>query len=363
MNDSAYCIASLIFADTTLCFSRVELIGEEIYDEFDPQGHPDLSSYVQAEAKAAPSLKRTGSAPQLAASDSSAATAVVPDSSDGTLHVPVPISTSILSVAKPKALPALRGLNFKVPGFQRSRSAPPTPRDADGPEKEKDGTKEKVGIPDGTPLPPSVPEGVVAPEPVPVSLSGKPTASPPSAAIGLSEKAVTTAVSEPTPAPPTTPPGPISVTATKPIAGVPAVILPSDSGLGAANMGRARSVQGITSSPSIAIIPAAPTPNLAFGPPPRSASPAPSLEQAILIERKRRAASSSGNHTGMKGGWFKSSPLNSGDARYGTIVAERVKRDLQVHGTSPTSEAVNTTASEDIRSPDEKDRVGPDEEV
>ena len=67
MNDSAYCIASLIFADTTLCFSRVELIGEEIYDEFDPQGHPDLSSYVQAEAKAAPSLKRTGSAPQLAA--------------------------------------------------------------------------------------------------------------------------------------------------------------------------------------------------------------------------------------------------------------------------------------------------------
>ncbi|TBU40660.1 hypothetical protein BD309DRAFT_966933 [Dichomitus squalens] len=336
-----------------------ELIGEEIYDEFDPQGHPDLSSYAQAEANAAPSLKRTGSAPQLAASDSSAATAVVPGVSDGTLHVPV--STSGL-IAKPKALPALRSLNFKVPGFQRSRSAPPTPRDADVPEKEKDGAREKTGVPDGTPLPPSVPEGVVAPQAVTISVSGDSAAMCTCDMTGTAEKPVTIPADEPNASRYAPPFAPVPVAATKAAAGASAVVSSADGVLGAANMGRARSVQGITPGPSIAVIPA-PGLNLAFGPPSRSASPAPSLEQAILIERKRRAASSSGNQAGTKGGWFKSSPLNGGDARQGIIVAERVKRDLQPHFVAPTSEAADASAFEDVRKPNEKDTVGPDKEA
>ncbi|PIL34294.1 transporter [Ganoderma sinense ZZ0214-1] len=347
-----------------------ELIGEEIYDEFDPQGHPDLSSYVQAEVKVAPSLKRTrtGSAPELVGPDLTATTGVVSGISDAS---PAP-STSLLSVPvpRPMALPALRNLNFKVPGFQRSRSAPPTPHDARGAsekDKDKDGAKEKVGVPDGPPLPPSVPEGIVAPEMVALSTSGSTNVSSlVSTPIGVSEKLVSVAAEDNR----SSAALPALFAAVKPSVGVPGASAPSISpsleGQGViapansaatASVSRTRSVQAITSNPAIAAA------VLPFGPPPRSASPAPSLEQAILIERerKRRAGSGSGNQTATKGGWFKSSPLNSGHTMPGVIVAERVKRDFwQVEGATPMSEAASALEllPGDDRKTDEKEGQG-----
>ncbi|KAI1788587.1 hypothetical protein LXA43DRAFT_949836 [Ganoderma leucocontextum] len=333
-----------------------ELIGEEIYDEFDPQGHPDLASYVQAEVKVAPSLKRTGSAPQLVGPDFAPATVVVSS-----------ISDSLLSVPKPMALPALRNLNFKVPGFQRSRSAPPTPHNARGAsekEKDKDGAKEKVGLPDGAPLPPSVPEGIVALEAVGFSTSGSTNVSSlVFTPTGVAEKPVPVAADESAPSLFAAALVPVPVVATKPSTGVPSASPhspppESQGAVSAVNIGRALSMQSITSNPAIAAV-------MPFGPPSRSASPAPSLEQAILIERerKRRAASMSGSQTATKGGWFKSSPLNSGDTLPGVIVAERVKRDFwQAEGPTPMSEAANAleVLPGDLRKPDEKDRAGPD---
>ncbi|KAI0349379.1 DUF21-domain-containing protein [Trametes cingulata] len=309
-----------------------ELIGEEIYDEFDPQGHPDLSAYAQAEVKGATFMKRTGSAPQLVPSDASDTPTVSPPSDTPKPPPPPP-------VVKPIALPALRGLNFKGLGFQRSRSAPPTPRDAVETEKEKAQQQEADT--------PPVPEGVVvAPTP----------ASPPSVVIVDENPPKMTVVEDPAPR------------AAKSAA--PSVVIPADSVLAATNMGRARSMQGAAAAPGIAVIPVPPTLNLAFGPPSRSASPAPSLEQAILVERKRRAASGSGNQSAIKGGWFKSSPLNGGE-RAGVIVAERVKRDLQAgssgrEGGGPDGEGLEQQTSNaavgEARKPDEHEKVGPDKE-
>ncbi|KAI0643240.1 DUF21-domain-containing protein [Trametes meyenii] len=294
-----------------------ELIGEEIYDEFDPQGHPDLHAYAQ-EVKGASTMKRTGSAPQLVASDSSDTTAIVPD-------VPKPPPP----VVKPVALPALRGLNFKGLGFQRSRSAPPTPHDAISAEKEKV---------DVNNAPPPVPEGVVAPQ-VPIVTLDVPH-------VDVEEKLSQIVLDEPAPAP---------------VKSAPAPVIPADSMLAVTNMARARSMQSGAGNSGIAVIPVPPTLAHGFGPPSRSASPAPSLEQAIMVERKRRAASGSGNQSAIKGGWFKSSPLNGGE-RAGVVVAERVKRDLHPDAfAGETGDAVGgTTESNDVRKPDEKERVGPE---
>ncbi|KAI0364646.1 DUF21-domain-containing protein [Pilatotrama ljubarskyi] len=307
-----------------------ELIGEEIYDEFDPQGHPDLSAYAQAEVKGASLTKRTeSSAPQLVPSDASNTPTVSP-----TPELPKPSSPP--PVVKPIALPALRGLNFKGLGFQRSRSAPPTPRDV------KDTEKEKVLEQAVTP---PVPEGVAT-----VS------ATTPSVVVVDEKSFKTPVIDDPQPR------------AVKSAA--PSVVIPPESVLAATNISRARSMHGAAGAPGIAVIPVPPTLNLAFGPPSRSASPAPSLEQAILVERKRRAASGSGNQSAIKGGWFKSSPLNGGE-RQGVIVAERVKRDLQVgsparEGGGPDGGGVEqhatSAAGDEVRKPDEHEKVGPDKE-
>ncbi|KAI0764165.1 hypothetical protein BD413DRAFT_641282 [Trametes elegans] len=312
-----------------------ELIGEEIYDEFDPQGHPDLSAYAQAEVKGAISMKRTGSAPQLVSSDASDITAIASD-------VPKPPPTLV----KPTALPALRGLNFRGLSFPRSRSAPPIPHDAVLAEKEK-------ALQDTAPVL-AVPEGVVAPH-LPIHAVDDNT-------VEMSEKGPQITVAD------HATPGPV-----QPVAAV----IPSDSVLRATSMGRARSMQGGGGGGGGAGgVPAIPVPpavgNLAFGPPSRSASPAPSLEQAILVERKRRAASGSGNQSAVKGGWFKSSPLNGGE-RPGVIVAERVKRDLQGDSAVKDDAVAGAGAGGgaavgarvdggDVRKPDEKEKAGPDKE-
>ena len=286
-----------------------ELIGEEIYDEFDPQGHPDLSSYAAAEAKAVPTLKRTGSAPQLAA--------LVSGAGEGTAITPAAVQKTIAapSIVKPMALPALKALNFK--GFQRSRSAPPLPHDADG-------ASEKQTTQDGAPPPPSVPEGVEAPL-TDSANNAKAMETPgllPRAAI-VPQVVVSDEMlaNPPARAPVPVRPVPLSVVSN-------AVTPLSDGVLSPSTLARIRPGQ---TSLVVPIAGGGGIPVPVHSPPSRSASPAPSLEQAILVERKRRAQSASGSQSGIKGGWFKSSPLNTGEGvREGVIVAERVKRDLQV---------------------------------
>jgi len=105
----------------------------------------------------------------------------------------------------------------------------------------------------------------------------------------------------------------------------------------------------------------------------RSASPAPSLE-AILLDRKRRLAAAGAQSSqstipisspiptteirpsnsrmttpSMKGTRFKSSPLGGFD-RHGVVVAEQVKAGVRSQDVS----------QEDVRIPDDKDKVGPD---
>jgi metal transporter CNNM len=105
----------------------------------------------------------------------------------------------------------------------------------------------------------------------------------------------------------------------------------------------------------------------------RSVSPAPSLE-AILLDRKRRLAAAGGHSppptvpiapqgltpeirppnprvttSSVKGTRFKSSPLGGFD-RHGVVVAEKVKENIRCQNTS----------QEDVRIPDDKDKVGPD---
>ncbi|KAL1943716.1 hypothetical protein VTO73DRAFT_4161 [Trametes versicolor] len=300
-----------------------ELIGEEIYDEFDPQGHPDLHAYAQAEIKGASLMKRTGSAPQLADLGYTTAAAAI--------GIPVPPPPPPPPIVKPIAIPALRGLNFRGLSFPRSRSAPPTPRDAVSTEKEK--VLQETA-------PPSVPEGiVVTPAPLPGSTP-------------VNEK----------PQPATVLDDPV-----KPA--TPQVVIPADSALAAANIGRSRSIHNSTNPSSIPVIPVPPTLGLAYGPPSRSASPAPSLEQAILVERKRRAASGSGNASAVKGGWFKSSPLNG--ERAGVVVAERVRRNLHPDSAAREGRATDGSTSEttilvgdlgELRKPDDKEKAGPDKE-
>ena len=105
-----------------------ELIGEEIYDEFDTEGarHGEVTSYVPPQCNStdldvAPSLKHKGSAPELSARPAQ----------PRVLHSPAPpahrsASGSGTPVLRPIAIPALKGLSFLT---GRSRSMPPIPRD------------------------------------------------------------------------------------------------------------------------------------------------------------------------------------------------------------------------------------------
>jgi metal transporter CNNM len=103
------------------------LIGEEIYDEFDPEGarHGEVTSYVPPQSIAPdsdvpPVLRRKGSAPQLSSPETSRA--AVPSSQPTQRSA----SGSGTPVLRPIAIPALKGLSFLT---GRSRSEPPVPRD------------------------------------------------------------------------------------------------------------------------------------------------------------------------------------------------------------------------------------------
>ncbi|KIO01997.1 hypothetical protein M404DRAFT_1002752 [Pisolithus tinctorius Marx 270] len=86
-----------------------ELIGEEIYDEFDPKGAGDMvSSYVPVELSLAKTDLRSESTPDLSAAVADTSSPRTSKSTAGT--------------------PVLRPLTMKGLGFFRSRSAPPSPR-------------------------------------------------------------------------------------------------------------------------------------------------------------------------------------------------------------------------------------------
>ncbi|KAI0075021.1 DUF21-domain-containing protein, partial [Panus rudis PR-1116 ss-1] len=265
-----------------------ELIGEEIYDEFDPQGHPDLTSYGQQEIKGATSLKRKGSAPNLTTGNSTflAGTGAAP-----AMEPPRSLTTN--PILRNLGMPALR---LRTLGFTRSRSAPPSPRD-EKPIQEF--------------LPPPVPEGIVA------NYSVEKLPYP---ELDLADAATedTLSVSPDTISKQKSESDSQAVQIRAPIP-VPATAIPS-------------TLMNSTVS--------------------RSASPAPSLEHAIMLERKRRAVSGTSNTPVPKGARFKSSPL-TGD-RGGVVVAERIKRAL-----SPEGEEVDMGNG---RIPNEKDKSGPDKD-
>ncbi|THG94927.1 hypothetical protein EW026_g6628 [Hermanssonia centrifuga] len=277
-----------------------ELIGEEIYDEFDPQGHPDLKSYAQ-EIKQIPVLKRKASAPEPLSAAALSSTAASRDMAKSLTATPL---------IKPIALPALKGLNFKALGFTRSRSAPPSPREEKSPavlhpvdekgdiistaiegetfinsvydpEDYKAVDEQQCSENEGTPayLPrddPTAPS-VFAQAPPTVVLD---STLPPLSSL-LKSRHTNTPIRAPVPLPATAmlPP---------PIAATSSLIIP------------------VTS---------------------RSVSPAPSLEHAIMLERKRRANAGASSSPAPKGARFKSSPL-TGD-RNGVVVAERLRQGTE----------------------------------
>lgn len=235
-----------------------------------------MKSYAQNEAKGLPTLKRRGSAPQLT------------DPAD------LPMMNAAQQY-KPNLMPGL----FNRLAFTRSRSAPPTPRD--GAENLSDNT-EKVG--EGAPAEPdsdgiharTVPNIVdyVAEEEL-QPFTGPDLISPQSPGYP----------SFPEPALPKTKVVHHSLAITPLRAPVP---IPAT-----------RAASPLTSS-------------LAYPDMTHSMQSTPSLEQAILVERQRRAVSGSSASPVPKGGRFKSSPLIG--ERNGVVVAEKIKRGGVVRGES-----------------------------
>lgn len=223
------------------------------------------------------------------------------------------LDAAVPSIAKTAALANLKSLNFKGLSFARSRSAPPTPRKVN---KELAADTPSAPTPDDGDQPESVPRSpleessadayddkeLLAENPVDVMYTGH----TPERTVNWSNS-VSTTVS----VPPIRAPVPVPATASPPAY------------------------------------------NLAAAAVSRSSSPAssPSLEQAILVERKRRATS--GTVTAPKGARYKSSPL-TGD-RSGVVVAERVKRRMD----PSESEEVDFG---NVRIPDQKEKSGPDKE-
>ncbi|EPQ53173.1 DUF21-domain-containing protein [Gloeophyllum trabeum ATCC 11539] len=302
-----------------------ELIGEEIYDEFDPQGghvvsyDPPESVRSHGGRSTLKSLRRQGSAPEL--------TSTASDKRPSTGSGGGSKSTSTTPILRPIAIPAaFKGLNFL-----RSRSAPPTPRDKNV--QSGAGTTIGTSVPAVPPLPEMTPpaidpesdkrigeEGPAGPRIVVESPEMLPTSVSPEEAekaLGLSTGQVAKSASAPSP-------------------------------------------------PSA--VPTSLVADYAQPHPVRSASPAPSLE-AILLDRKRRMAAGNvsppsgaarphaggsppqdvrhvrvATPTGGKGSKFKSSPLSGGENN-GLATLERVKGE-----------------NDETRIPDGKDKEGPDKE-
>ncbi|KAG6808115.1 hypothetical protein H0H92_005326 [Tricholoma furcatifolium] len=127
-----------------------ELIGEEIYDEFDPQGARGDPYQVPPETKVEfPTGTGTIAAPTAAPATATAPIAI----EAGSGPAPGPEPATIVKPAPlymPTALKNLTGLGLS--GFLRPKSAPPVPRD---PETEKVPTPMPMPMPVAASIPPS----------------------------------------------------------------------------------------------------------------------------------------------------------------------------------------------------------------
>lgn len=181
-----------VYAPMTLLASAVtrpvaEVIGEEIYDEFDTEGarHGEVSSYIPPQSISPgilPSLKRKGSAPQLSTRPETLRPVPPPTQ-------PTQRSSSISGtpVLRPIAIPAFKGLSFLT---GRSRSAPPIPRDDNSgptpsvqhtaPETNDEKLAPEASVDAYTSGDEKVPEIVIAP-PVDIPATPAPAYLPPSA--------------------------------------------------------------------------------------------------------------------------------------------------------------------------------------
>ena len=231
-----------------------ELIGEEIYDEFDTEGarHGEVTSYIPPQSISPgpiSSLKRKVSAPQLSTRPETLRPVVPP-----TQPTQRSSSASSTPVLRPIAIPAFKGLSFLT---GRSRSAPPIPRDGIGGRTpsaqppapkindEKLKPEASVDVYASSISDEKLPEIVIAPPPVDIPATPAPAYLPPTVAA---------------PAP------------------VPVSVGPID------DPTRAR--QGAS----------------------RSTSPGPSLSEALLRARRPASAHVTGSNL-AKGTRFKSSPL------------------------------------------------------
>lgn len=255
----------------------VELIGEEIYDEFDPEGghHGDASQYFPSSVGDNLNLlKRKGSAPNLTSTGpESTITSTSP-----TTTATAPANTSKGSnVLRPIALPALKNLSFL-----RSRSAPPTPRDSSKTAGPGSGLETVQSHPEDSKVEPSITEGTVT------TMDEKEKMKMEDAATA----AGTTGTGPGTTSPPIVITPPSSPPHFPPTPSAPA---PNVAG------------SGIIPSAGLPGVTAGIGPNI-----PRSGSPAPSLGAIILDRgRQKRAAQTGGGGGGGIGGTPIVAPIAS----------------------------------------------------
>lgn len=298
------------------------MIGEEIYDEFDPQGHPDLKSFAQNEVKTTPAtLKRKLSAPELAGNISRA----LPAASPGAAVLREMGKSSTATPSMKPTLSALKGLNFKNLTFTRSKSAPPSPTEEKSPVLSEKNRSEAAPAPDDTHVDNSL-----------------------TAQVGSESSVVDVANSTPAYSA-------AEGTFTRPLWDSPPQVIANaatnvSTSATQSTRNRPADITHGLSSPADSI----PSPHIInpalILPITSTRSPSPSLEQAILVERKRRAVSGMSSSPVPKGTRFKSSPLTG--SRGGVVVAEKVRGEG----------ATNVPEGDHVRIPDEKVKKGPDKE-
>ncbi|KAJ7084731.1 hypothetical protein C8R43DRAFT_1244992 [Mycena crocata] len=290
-----------------------ELIGEEIYDEFDPQGaHGD--PYVPP--------VRIEVAPPPTPAD------VPPAGPSVTLKPPTP---------------ALKPLSLKGLSFLRSRSAPPTPREQTMnlvPATNAGRATESPALmshpPQGADAENTMPETHIA-QPIPAVIIQRNTPSP-------TPSLTPTVPDEPSPAPVDVK-KPVPVNALGLAASLPHVgnvsrsVSPAPS-LEAILRDRKRRLGAVATAPAGSI-----------------GAPATSTA-SVNLPVVNPGVSARVTPAAVKGTRFKSSPLGGGE-RTGVVVAEQVKE--QMGGGGPdVSESETKAGTEDGRIAGEKDKEGPD---
>ncbi|KAJ7842260.1 hypothetical protein B0H14DRAFT_2781425 [Mycena olivaceomarginata] len=287
-----------------------ELIGEEIYDEFDPQGaHGD--PYVPPAREVVPALTLV-EAPAAGPSES-----------------PAQVTKGPTPILKPLSL---KGLNFL-----RSRSAPPTPREP--------GAILPAAIAERAAESPAAinhaADGSDAPtQPLPVVIIERNTPSPtPSLTPTVPDDPVADVKK---PAPGHAPPLGLAASlgnvsrSVSPAPSLEAILLERKRRLGAAG-----TAPGTIGSPAMSTA-SVNVPSVVVG---AGGGPAGSAARLVPVT--------------VKGARFKSSPLGGGE-RIGVVVAEQVKEQMEGGGELEVSDPETMLGVEEGRIPGERDKEGPD---